>query len=371
MISPTLTETIPLLDLRREYSEIAEDLHRAWEQVLSRMILVDGPEVTAFEREIAAYTGASYACGVGCGTDALALGLAACGVGPGDRVVLAANAFAADVEAIRCAGGIPVLVDIEADSLQPSLDELEAAMPVRAVLLVHLHGRAFDAAAVREICDRHGALLVEDGSHSHGARRHDRHAGTMGRAGCFSAGIVKNLNAYGDAGFVITDDRAVDTRIRLLQRHGQERKNEHVIYGRNSRLDELHAATLRIKLRRLDARNERRRRIAAFYDEQFAPLDVMVLRADPGETPVYHQYVLRTEARDALARHLRESGIATGVHYPVPLHRQPAWRETYGEHRPLPEAERAARTMLSIPVFPELSDVEVEHIARSVRAFFR
>ena len=266
-----------------------------------------------------------------------------------------------------------MLVDVETDGLGPDPDAVERAITPRtkAMIIVHLYGSPLPMAPILESVARHNLLLIEDCSHAHGASRDGRKVGTFGRAGCFSSGVVKNLGAYGDAGFITTADADLHARLRLLQTHGQEQKNRHVVYGFNSRLDELQAALLRVKLRHLDARNRRRAAIAAYYGARFAALDVRVPREQPGEVHVYHQYVIRTAQRDRLQTYLKAAGIETGIHYPVPLHRHPAWLRSYGESPALPRAERLAQEILSLPVFPDLTDVEVEQVADAVVGFFR
>jgi dTDP-4-amino-4,6-dideoxygalactose transaminase len=364
---------VPLLDLKREYAELREELEREWGKVLSTMHLLKGANVAAFEREIAQYTGTRHAVGVASGTDALCLTLRALGISHGHEVLLHANAFVAALEAIHHAGARPVLVDVATEHLGPDLDELEQHRTprTRAVIAVHLYGLPLPMEELVSWCQEHGILLVEDCSHAHGAGWFGRKVGSFGQAGCFSAGVVKNLGAYGDAGFVTTDLDSLASRVRLLQAHGQARKNQHELYGFNSRLDELQATVLRVKLRYLDKRNERRRRIAAYYRERFAGLPLQVPREPEGAIGVYHQFVLRTAQRDGLQAHLHESGVETGIHYPVPLHLQPAWQSSYGTRLQFPRAETLAREILSIPVFPDLTDAEVEHVAESVRRFFR
>lgn len=363
--------TIPMLDLAREHALIADELQQAWAETMRGMQLLNGPQVTAFEREIAAYLGVPYARGTSSGTDALVLAMAALGIGAGDRVILPANAFVAVLEAVRHVGATPVLVNVEADGFGPDLDAIGRALPARAVVAVHLYGGPLALDTIGARCASSGTYLIEDASHAHGARRDGRCAGTVGTIGCFSAGVVKNLGAYGDAGFVATSDAALADEIGRLQRHGQRDKNDHVRYGWNCRLDELQAAVLRIKLRALDARNQRRREIAACYSARLAPLGVRVPRVDGDEVPVYHQYVVRTTQRDALQIHLKARGIETGIHYPVPLHRQAAWRRTYGAAGRFPRAERLAGEILSLPVFPDLTDAEVETVVEGVESFFR
>jgi len=365
-----MNTTIPMLDLRREYAEIANEIQAGWAASLREMRLLGGHEVARFEEEIATYIGTPAAVALGSGSDALLLGMEALGIGPGDRVILPANAFVAALEAANHLGAFPVLVDVTPGGFAPDSAAISAAMPARAVVAVHLYGHALELTSLRGTCARHGALLIEDGSHAHGAARGGRRVGSFGDVGCFSAGVVKNLGAYGDAGFVTTAEPRIAERIKLLRAHGQERKNHHVRYGYNSRLDELQAVVLRVKLRHLDRRNQRRRAIAAFYDDRFRPLGIRVPDPGPEEQPVYHQYVIRIDQREALQAHLREHGIETGIHYPVPLHRQPAWTAVYATALSFPNAERLAQEILSLPVFPDLTDGEVEHVAAAVAAFF-
>jgi len=336
------------------------------------MQLLGGEEVRAFESEMAAYLGVRQVRGVASGTDALALALQAAGLEPGDEVLVQANAFVAGVGAIQRAGGTPVAVDISLDDLGPDPDDLAARLTPhsRALLVVHLHGLPVDLRPILELAHARGLVVIEDCSHAHGATLDGRRVGSFGLAGAFSLGVVKNLAAYGDAGLVSTDDTGIAERIKLLGTHGQVRKNEHELYGANSRLDELHAAMLRVKLKHLDARNRRRAAIAAYYSERLGTF-VIPPHADPARTHVYHQYVVRTPARDALRTHLAAHNIESGVHYPVPIHRQPAWLRAYGETPPLPRAERAAREMLSLPVHPDLTDEEVERVADGVAEFFK
>jgi dTDP-4-amino-4,6-dideoxygalactose transaminase len=363
---------IPLLDLKREYAAIKDDVQQVLAATLERMHLLKGENVAAFEREIAAYIGTAHASGVASGTDALLLTVLGLGIGAGDEVIMQANAFAAALEAVHYAGAQPVLVDVEPDGLGPDAEAVARAVTPRtkAVVAVHLYGSPLHLDPIAAISAEHSLALIEDCSHAHGASRGGRRVGTLGRVGCFSCGVVKNLGAYGDAGFVTTSDAALITRLRLLQTHGQEKKNHHVLFGFNSRLDEMHAAVLRVKLRHLDARNRRRQQIAAYYSERFGAFDVQVPRELAGEVHVYHQYVIRTAQRDRLQAHLTAAGIETGIHYPVPLHRHPAWLRRYGESPRLRRAEQLAQEILSLPVFPDLTDVEVESVADAVTSFF-
>jgi len=365
-------ERVALLDLVREYQSSRVELLAACERVLDRMHLLGGEEVRAFETEMAAYLGVHHVRGVASGTDALLLALLAAGVGPGDEVLVQANAFIAAVEAIHAAGATPIAVDIRSEDLGPDPDDLAAHVSprTRAILVVHLHGLPVELAPILSLAASHQLLVIEDCSHAHGATLDGRKVGSFGVAGAFSLGVVKNLAAYGDAGLVSTDDAGVAERVRLLGTHGQVQKNDHEFFGMNSRLDELQAAMLRVKLRRLDVRNERRSAIAAYYGERLG--NVVVPPPDsPRRRHVYHQYVVRTPARDALRAHLAAEEIDTGIHYPLPIHRQPAWVRAYGETPALPRAEQAAREMLSLPVHADLTDLEVERVADAVAGFFR
>ena len=363
---------VPLMDLRREYYAFRDELLAAFERVLGRMQLIGGEEVRAFESEMAAYLGVRYVRGVASGTDALWLAVAAAGIGAGDEVLVQANAFIAAVEALQRVGARPVPVDIRLDDLGPDPEDVAARLSprTRGLLVVHLYGLPVDPQPLLALAHEHPLVVVEDCSHAHGATLDGRRVGSFGAAGAFSLGVVKNLAAYGDAGMVATDDGELADRVRLFGNHGQAKKNEHALFGTNSRLDELQAAMLRVKLRVLDARNRRRAEIAYYYSERLHEL-VVTPPEDPSRSAVYHQYVVRTPQRDALRAYLAERDIETGIHYPVPIHRQPAWLRTFGDGPALPRAEQAAREILSLPVHADLTDEEVERVADAVRGFFR
>jgi dTDP-4-amino-4,6-dideoxygalactose transaminase len=360
-----------MIDLGREYRGIREELLAACERVFDRMQLLGGEELRAFETELAAFLGANHVKGVASGTDALRLGVRAAGVGSGDEVLIQANAFMAAVEALVDVGARPIPVDIRLDDLGPDPEGLEKLVGprTRAILIVHLYGFPVDMAPILALARQHGLVVIEDCSHAHGATLDGRFVGTFGAVGAFSLGVVKNLAAYGDAGAVSTNDASVAEQVKVLGTHGQVRKNEHALYGGNSRLDELHAAMLRVKLGRLPDRNARRAEIAAYYSSRF-PDRVETPPVDPRRTHVFHQYVVRTPERDALRHHLADLDVETGIHYPQPIHRQQAWRDAFGEAPSLPLVERVADEILSLPVHPELTDAEVEQVADGVRSFF-
>jgi dTDP-4-amino-4,6-dideoxygalactose transaminase len=362
---------IPLLDLRRESVAHRQEFLAACERVLDSMHLLGGPEARAFEVELAAYLGVQHARGVASGTDALRLALRAADVGAGDEVLIQANAFMAAVEAIADVGAHPIPIDVQERDLGPDVEQMASRVTARtrAILVVHLYGHPVEMPPIVALASARNLRLIEDCSHAHGASFDGRKVGGFGIAGAFSLGVVKNLAAYGDAGVVCTDDDEIARRVKLLGTHGQVKKNEHAFYGGNSRLDELHAAMLRVKLRHLDARNARRAEIAAYYDERLAAFVTLPPR-DPRRVSVFHQYVVRTPQREELRAFLTAEGIETGVHYPTPIHRQAAWRERFADSPALPHAERIAREIVSLPVFPDLTDDEVERVAETVTKFF-
>jgi dTDP-4-amino-4,6-dideoxygalactose transaminase len=362
---------VAMLDLTREYRTYRQELLGACERVFSRMHLLGGEEVRGFEAEMATYLGVRHVRGVASGTDALTLAMLAAGLAPGDEVLIQANAFVAAVEALNRTGARPVAVDIRLEDLGPDLEDLERRLTprTRALVVVHLYGLPVDLRPILPLVRERGLLLIEDCSHAHGATLEGRCVGSFGTAGAFSLGVVKNLAAYGDAGLVSTDDAGVAERVRLLGTHGQVKKNEHAFFGTNSRLDELQAAMLRVKLRLLDERNRRRQEIAAYYTDRLRGL-LVTPPQDPWRTHVYHQYVVRTQFREALRAHLTALDIETGVHYPVPIHRQPAWVAAYGPSEALPSAEQVAREILSLPGHADLTDEEVERVAEATRGYF-
>lgn len=364
---------VPLLDLRRATRRIKEEVLKEWDKALDEMKLLGGAHLKAFEEEIAFYIGTRYAFGVASGSDALVLGLLACGVGPGDEVMVHANAFVAAVEAIKLVGARPVLVEAREEDFGPDPEDILRKLTPRtkAIIVVHMYGHPADMEPLLEIRQTKGLRLIEDCSHAHGAEYKGKKVGGFGDVGCFSCGVVKNLGAFGDAGFCTTDDPEVAERLDLLRVHGQKKKNEHLFYGFNSRLDELQAVVLRTKLKFLDQDNERRRHLAHMYTE--ALKDITELKTPPefeDRKSVYHRYVIRTPRRDELMAFLMKAGIETGVQYPTPLHKQQAWiNEGYGDVE-LPVAEKICAEVLSLPLFPELQEEEVQYVVNKVREFF-
>ncbi len=361
---------IPLVDLPSQYRSIREEVDAAIAGVVARGAFILGPETRAFEQAFAAYCGVAHGVGVGSGTDALLLALRALGLRPGDEVLVPAMTFVATAATVLHAGGTPVFVDVRPDDLLLDAAAAEAALTprTRGLLPVHLYGAMADVAALRALADRRGLWLLEDAAQAHGAARDGHRAGSVGRAGCFSFYPGKNLGAYGDAGMVVTDDAALAERLRLLRDHGQRAKYEHALVGYCSRLDNLQAAVLGVKLRHLDAWNAARARAAAAYD---ALIGDRLPRVGAGrrDGSVHHLYAVRVPAgrRDAVLADLRAEGIDAGIHYPAPVHRLEAFRALgYGDAR-LPVAEQAGRELLSLPLFPEITP---EQQARVVQALF-
>jgi dTDP-4-amino-4,6-dideoxygalactose transaminase len=358
---------------KAQYLAHREEIDAAIRAALESGRYILGEEVIAFETEFAAYLGVAHAVGCGSGTEALRLALGALGIGPGDEVITVAHTAVATVAAIELAGATPVLVDI--DPVHYTLDpaRLEAAITPRtkAILPVHLYGQPADLAAILAVARRHGLRVIEDCAQAHGACWDGRRVGVFGDAACFSFYPTKNLGALGDGGMVVTNDETIANDVRLLREYGwAERYISHRV-GWNSRLDELQAAILRVKLRHLDRDNARRRAIADRYDHELRDLGITLPARRAGSTHVFHLYVIRHPQRDRLLDFCRRQGIAPGVHYPVPVHLQPAYRDRLAGAGCLPETERAAREVLSLPLYPELEDEAVTRVIATIRAFSR
>jgi len=363
---------IPQANPRAQYKSHQQRIEQAIARVLDRGRYILGEETAAFEREFADYIGVRFGIGVGSGTEALHLALRACGVGPGDEVITVSHTAVATVAAIELCGATPVLVDIDPHSFTLDPTRLPAAITPRtkAILPVHLYGQSADLEPILDIARRHNLRVIEDCAQSHGATYRGKRTGAWGDIACFSFYPTKNLGAIGDGGFVATDDSQLAEHARLLREYGWRQRYVSEISGWNTRLDELQAAILRVKLQTLDADNARRRHLAALYDELLASSSVTRPVEMPYGQHVYHLYVVRSVRRDELQAFLRERGIGTLIHYPVPIHLQPAYRGRLGDIGSFPETERAACEVLSLPMFPELTEVEVDRVAQAVREFF-
>jgi dTDP-4-amino-4,6-dideoxygalactose transaminase len=366
-------EVVPFVDLAAAHTELQGEIRRAIDGVLARGDFILGEDVARFEEEFAAWVGVRHAVGVASGLDALKLALAALDIGSGDEVLVPASTFIATALAVTAVGAVPVPFDVSDDSGQ--FDAAAAAAVVtprtKAVIPVHLYGHPVDMDAVAAFAATHGLLVIEDAAQAHGARWKGRACGSFGRAGCFSFYPAKNLGACGDGGIITTDDAALADRLRCLRNYGQKAKNEHVVAGTNSRLDTLQAAILRVKLRHLDAWNALRAAHAAHYASLLGEAGLVLPQTHGQATHVFHLYVVRSAARDALAAHLDARGIRTGLHYPRPFPLQPAYRDLGFATGSFPVAETQAREVLSLPMFPQLTIAQIERVAGAVLSFFR
>jgi dTDP-4-amino-4,6-dideoxygalactose transaminase len=360
---------IPMTDLKAEYETLKEEMDRAIREVLDSGWFILGPQVRAFEQEFAAFCGAEHGVGTGNGTDAISLALRACGIGPGDEVITVPNTAVFTVLAISAIGAEPVLVDIDpvTYTMDPAKLERAITLRTRAVVPVHLYGQPADMDPILEIAHRHDLVVVEDACQAHGARYKGRRVGTLGNAGCFSFYPTKNLGAYGDGGMVVTNDPQVVDRLQLLRNGGQQDRYHHAVKGANSRLDELQAAVLRVKLCHLDKWNEVRRTRAQEYASLLERTAVVTPTEADYARHVYHLYVIRSQQRDALLAHLRRRAIVANIHYPIPVHLQQAYRDLGLSEGSLPVAESCAREVLSLPMYPGLDTEAISCVAKAIR----
>lgn len=365
---------IPFVDLKAQYRTIESEIGEAMRHVLDRTAFIMGAEMEAFERDFAAYIGVRYAMGVSSGTDALHVALRALGIGPGDEAVTVPDTFIATCEAISHTGAAVRLVDAHPATYNLDPARLEAAITPRtkAILPVHLFGQPADMAPILEIARRRHLFVVEDCAQSHGSTYRGQKTGTFGDAACFSFYPGKNLGAYGDGGAILTDDPGLADRVRLLRNHGQKVKYEHLVVGYCNRLDNLQAAVLNVKLPHLEQWNASRRSRAALYGKLLAGVpNIVTPYAPPGVEPVYHLYVIRVTdgRRDALQVYLNAAGIATGLHYPIPVHLQQAYASLAHKPGDFPVSEQLAAQGLSLPMYPELDDNQVGYVSDKIKEF--
>ncbi len=359
---------IPLVDLHAQYQTIKHEVTAAFEDVLEHMQLFLGPQTQQFEEEFAAFCGCRYGIGLSSGTDALTLALRACDIGPGDEVITVANTFIATVEAITLTGATPVFVDIDPDTYTLDWQQLDQVLTphTRAIIPVHLYGHPVDLQPVLDFARTHGLRVIEDASQAHGATCRGQRVGSIGDIGCFSLYYSKNLGAYGEAGVCVTNAADLAERIRLLRDHGSRFRYQHEVMGVNARLDELQAAVLRVKLRYLEQWNAERQAHARFYTEHLQAVVEAVPSVRPWGTHVYYVYVIQVPHRDHFRRLLEQEGIATGIHYPVPVHLQPACAR-YGYTRGmLPVTEAITERIVSLPMYPELTAEQRQRVVNAV-----
>lgn len=363
---------LPFLDLAADYLEMSTEIDAAVARVLHSGWFILGNEVAGFEADFAAYCGVNHAVGVASGTDALLLALRALDIGAGDEVITVAHTAVATVTAIELSGATPVFVDVEPATGTLDATLLPAAINrrTRAIIPVHLYGHPADLEPILTVARQHGRIaLVEDCAQAHGATYHGRPVGSWGDVAAFSFYPTKNLGALGDGGAIVTNDGAVAERLRALRQYGWHERYISQVAGFNSRLDELQAAVLRVKLRRLDERNGARRRLAALYNEQLTGSSLLLPSEWPGSRHVYHLYAVQSRQRDRLQEFLKSSGIGTAVHYPVPVHLQPAYRRLGHQAGSLPVTERLAQQLLSLPLYPQLQPAQIETICDCIMAF--
>ncbi|MEP6694874.1 MAG: DegT/DnrJ/EryC1/StrS family aminotransferase [Chloroflexota bacterium] len=371
-----VTQDIPLVDLKAQYATIRDEVRQAIDEVLDSMQLTIGPSVRAFDKEWAEYCGTAHAIGVGSGTDALQLAIRACGVSSGDEVITVSHTFFATVEAIVYANARPILVDVEERSMLMDIGSVASRITPRtkAIVPVHLYGRTVDLRPLKQLAQDRGITIIEDAAQAHGALLDDgKKAGTGGRVNCFSFYCSKNLGAYGEAGSITTNDDKLADDLRALREHGQSTRYYHPIVGYNARLDEIQAAILRIKLRRLDEWNARRQAIAAQYNHLLAGTDIITPEIPAGGRHVFYCYAIRMPGgrRDALRAFLTERGIGTQIHYPVPIHMQDAAQFLGYRKGDLPVTEKVAGEVLSLPMYAELTDAQIDRVTSSVSEFMR
>lgn len=369
-MSVTASNSVPLTVMDHANPELFADLMDAIERVAGTGAFTGGAAVESFERDYASWCEAPYAVGVSSGTEALVLALRALDVGEGDEVVVPANSFIATAEAVSLAGARPRFADVDPSTQLMTAETLRAALTprVRCVIPVHLYGRTVELDPIVELARSKNLFVVEDTAQAHGARYRGRRVGTVGDAGTFSFYPAKNLGAWGDAGAVVTANEQLAERVRLLRSHGEQPRYHHRMVGTTGRLDAIQAAVLSRKLPHLESWNDARRTIAAQLREALAELECVMAPAPvaAGHDHVYHQFVVRVRERDALRERLAELGVATGVHYPIPIHRSEAYAHLAGEQDDAPIATQLAGEILSLPIFPSMTSAQVEHVAQAL-----
>jgi len=364
---------VPFLDLKAQYETIKEEINTSIQEVIDSCAFAGGPFVEKFEREYAEFCGADYAIGVGSGTEALWLTLLSLGIGRGDEVITVPNTFIATVEAISFAGATPVFVDIDENyyTMNPDLIENAITPRTKAIIPVHLFGHMADMDPIMEIANRHGLYVIEDACQAHGAEHKGKRAGSVGEAGCFSFYPGKNLGAYGEAGAVTTNNKDLTHKIKMLRDHGQSKKYYHDVIGWNARMDGIQAAVLSVKLKHLEEWNGKRRKNANMYDSLLKEVgDLCIPKVAEYNKHIYHIYAIRTQKRDALITALKEKNIFCGIHYPVPVHLQGAYRYTRLDKGTYPITEKCSEEFISLPMFEKLVREKIKYTAEEIIEFF-
>ena len=362
---------VPLLDLKRQYQSIKNEIDGAVQKVLEGTQFIMGPEVKTLEENVTKYCGTKYGIGVASGTDALLLSLRVCGVGSGDEVIIPTFTFFATAGVVSRLGATPVFVDIDPDTynIDPQLIEKKITRNTKAIIPVHLFGQCADMDPILEIAQKHNLKVVEDAAQAIGARYKGKKAGSRGDLGCFSFFPSKNLGGAGDGGMVVTHDESLADLVRKLRVHGATQKYYHSIVGYNSRLDTLQAAILDVKLRYLDQWSAKRNEKAKVYDQAFKDLDIVTPKVEKFNNHIYHQYTIAVKNRDGLKEHLTKNQIGWAVYYPLPLHLQECYKSLGHRQGDLPVSERKANEVISLPIFPELTTQEQEFVIESIKSF--
>lgn len=364
---------VPFVDLDIQYRNLANEINQHLTQTIESSAFILGGAVESFEQEFANYCGAKHAVGVASGTAALFLALKSLGIGKGDEVITAANTFIATALAIDYTGAKPVLVDIDEQTYNLDIEKIEAAITkaTKAILPVHLYGQSIDLEPLLALAKKHNLIVVEDACQAHGAEYKGKKLGTFGQAAAFSFYPGKNLGAFGDGGIVVTNDEKIRDDLIMLRNYGQKQKYQHLVKGYNSRLDTIQAAVLRVKLKYLDEANEARRKSAKLYSSLLENVSdrISIPKEMPGLKHVWHLYVIRTDRRDALQEHLKKSGVSTGIHYPIPIHLQPAFSDLDYKKGDLPVTEKISDEILSLPMYPGLEQGQIEYVAQKINEF--
>ncbi|HXT64242.1 MAG TPA: DegT/DnrJ/EryC1/StrS family aminotransferase [Pyrinomonadaceae bacterium] len=360
--------TVPFVDLKQQYAAIKTEVDAAIARVIENTSFILGPEVRAFEASFAEYVGARSCIGVNSGTAALQLALMAAGIGFGDEVIVPSFTFFATAEAVSVLGATPVFIDIDPVSYTITAEAIERAITsrTRAIIPVHLYGQSADLDPIIELAAKHNLHVIEDAAQAHGAEYRSKRVGALGSAGCFSFYPSKNLGAYGEAGAIVTNDEELATRLRLLRDHGSTSKYAHAIVGYNFRMEEIQAAVLNVKLPHLNKWNDARRANAARYHEVLTNSELILPREMDYARHVYHVYAVQSDQRDELQRRLTAAGVQSGVHYPIPIHLQPAYASLGYQRGSLPVTEQLAERVLSLPMFPELTEEQINRVSDAV-----
>ena len=360
---------IPLVDLQAQFSSIKHEVMPALERVLEQMQLYLGPQGQQFEQAFASYCGCDYGIGLSNGTDALALALRACNIGPGDDVITAANTFIATVEAIALVGATPIFIDVDPETYTMDWRQLESVLTerTRAIIPVHLYGHPVEMQPVMDFAQAHGLRVIEDASQAHGATYQGQRVGSFGDIACFSLYCSKNLGAYGEAGICVTNDGELAETLRMLRDHGSRTRYTHELIGVNARMDELQAAILNVKMAYLDTWNAQRQAHAQSYSQHLQGIVEQVPVVRPWASHVFYVYVVQVSERDRFRKSLEQAGVATGIHYPIPIHLQPACQHYGYTHGMLPITEASCERIVSLPMYPEMTEQQVEMVVDAVK----